>query len=214
MGFADSDWEDTLPSYLLAEDKTRLKGMLSQFFVPDQKKDEIRYENFYLRIPQCAYFRQGDLLHSLPICDWDTSKQCYTTGFAPVVIISNSCDVYPKDENLLDKEALFAHLIPVKSFLTDLESNQYTPEKIESIYNNLKRQAYSNLFYLPPNHLDGQEHIVFFDKTYWHPSENLYGKMENIENERFLSLDQFGFYLFICKLSYHFCRVPEENERT
>ena len=46
MGFADSDWEDTLPSYLLSVDKTRLKGMLSQFFVPNQKKEEIRYENF------------------------------------------------------------------------------------------------------------------------------------------------------------------------
>ena len=69
MGFGDSDWEETLPKYLLQEDKRRLKDFLSQFFIDEQRGQEIRYDNFYLRIPNCNYFRQGDILNSVPTID-------------------------------------------------------------------------------------------------------------------------------------------------
>ena len=196
MSFGDLTWEATLPSYLTITDKTRLKDGLSQFFNPEHRQKDKRYDNFYLNKPP-AFFMQGDLINSLHVYDWSFENDVYTTGFSPVIIISSSCDVFPKEEKLLEKEALFARLIPLEDFFSDLKDDGYTKENIASIYNGLKNQAYTNLFYLPPNPIDSREFIVFFDKIFWHPSENFFEKLKNINDARFLSLDHFGFYLFI-----------------
>ena len=213
MPFGDTTWEATLPAYLTSPNKNRLKDGLSQFFDPDHRQKQKKYDNFYLTNPP-DFFMQGDLINSLPVYDWNFDNNTYSTGFAPVILVSNSCDVSPKEDRLLDKEALFARLIPLNDFFSDLREDGYSKENIDSIYNNLTHQTYSNLFYLPKNSITDLEYIVFFDKVFWHPSENFNLKLENIKEERFLSLDHFGFYLFILKLSYHFCRVPEESERS
>ena len=213
MSFGKTTWEDTLPAYLTAPEKTRLKEGLAQFFNPEHRQKTKRYDNFYLNNPP-TFFMQGDLINSLPVYFWDYDSKKYLTGFAPVILVSNSCDVSPKEGRLLDKEALFAHLIPLDDYINDLKEEGYTSDHIASIYNNLNQQTYSNLLYLPPNPIDKREFIVFFDKIFWHPAEGFLEKLADINTERFLSLDIFGFYLFICKLSYHFCRVPEESERS
>lgn len=213
MTFGDIPWENSLPAYLSQTNKTRLREGLSQFFDPIQRKKDKRYEYFYLINPP-GFFMQGDVINSLPVYEWDDIKQEYTTGYSYVVLISNTCDIFKEHDRLIEKEALFAPIIPLDEFFKDLRLNGYSEDKIKSIHNNLTHQLYSNLFYMPPNPLDKREFIVFFDKTFWHPTSQFQEKLANITEERFLSLDHFGFYLFVNKLSYHFCRIPEDCHRS
>lgn len=212
MAFGEVTWEETLPPYLLSTEKERLKIQLNQFFSPSHRQQKKVYDNFYLNIPP-DFFMQGDIIDSIPVCFWEPENVKYGTGFAPVMLLSNSCDVTDENDHLINKEALFTQLIPLNEYFTDLLSNGFSDAQITSIHNLLKHQAYTNLFYLPMNPIDGNEYIVFFDKIFWHPSSELIKKLKNLTEERFLSLDHFGFYLLITKLAYHFCRVPEVRER-
>jgi hypothetical protein len=213
MAFDDISFENTLPPYLSQPNKTRLKEGLSQFFSVGHRIKDKRYDHFYLDNPP-DFFMQGDVINSIPVYNWDAETNQYITGYSPVVMISSTCDIFEDHDRLLEKEVLFATLIPLIDFCQDLEAEGFTEKNIKSIHSNLRQQLYSNLFYLPPNPIDGREFVVFFDKTFWHPSIKFLEKRERINEERFISLDHFGFYLFICKLSYHFCRVPEDCHRS
>jgi hypothetical protein len=77
----------------------------------------------------------------------------------------------------------------------------------------IKTQTYSNVFYLPIHPSTHQDFVCFFDNAFWFPTEELTAYLPNIEQIRLQSLDYFGYYLFLVKLSYHFCRLPEEKQR-
>ncbi len=68
-----------------------------------------------------------------------------------------------------------------------------------------------------PTYLTNEEnpidYICHLDKAFWFPTEELHSYLSDIEQTRIASLDYFGYYLFLVKLSYHFCRLPEEKQR-
>ena len=59
----------------------------------------------------------------------------------------------------------------------------------------------------------GKEYFCHLDKAFWFPTEELNAYQKDIDQTRIASLDYFGYYLFLVKLSYHFCRLPEEKQR-
>lgn len=211
MTDVDAFFEKHLPSELLRTDKERIKDGLTQFF-PEHYKKEKQYEHFYLN-NQPNFFMQGDLLNSLPVVSWNQTKSSYDTSFSAVMLISNSCDVTQENNRIGDKEALFAPLIRLEEYFKNLLEVGYTKDQITLLHNEFKNQRITNVYYLPPNPINGEEYLVFLDKICWHPSEEFSKKLPNITEERFISLAHFGYYLLIFKLSIHFCRVPEEVER-
>jgi hypothetical protein len=85
-------------------------------------------------------------------------------------------------------------------------------ENAAEILTQIKNQQFSNILYLPPNK-EKNEYLAYFDDLSIIEKEELNILKEEIIFNRIESLDYFGYYLFIFKLSYHFCRVPEETER-
>ena len=181
MAFGEDTWDITLPPYIGTPEKERLKEQLKQFFSSEFREKGKEYENFYLTKSQ-TFFMQGDILESLPVCNWDLEKNEYITAYSPVMLMSSSCDVFHENESLLDKEALFTQLIPLDEYFFDLKSQGFTEANIASIYSGLKHQTYSNLFYLPHNPIDKREFLIFFDKIYWHPSSELINKVDTIDD--------------------------------
>lgn len=203
--------ERHLPAYLLRTDKQRIKDGLKQFF-PEHRTGEIQYSDFFF-VSENDYFMQGDLIESLPIVDWDFDNSTFNTAFGQTMLVSNSCDVSAGNERLSTKNALFAQVIPLQEYVNDLEESGTSKAQIDSLLSDLRNQKLTNVFYLPPNPLNDLEYLVFLDKICWFPSSEFVKKMPNIQKERFISLTNWAYYLFIFKLSVHFCRVPEEVER-
>ena len=157
---------------------------------------------------------QSDLVHSVPGIDWDTQTKQFISGYIPALLISNSCDVtVENDRSVNNKEALFAPIIPLDNYLGLKRDLGYTDQQLATFYTALKKQSYTNLIYFPKNEINGQEYIVRLDKISWVPQTALIDMLKDLDNQRFISLSDWGYYLFITKLSVHLCRVPEEIER-
>lgn len=209
MPLEDQILEALLPSYLSSTDKDRLKTGLKQF---SQYGDFTQtYDNFY-SLRDLDHLAQGDILHSQKTVDWNSENSEYENITSSVIVISNSCDINSENKRVLNsKEILFAPVLPLSEVLADFEVNGFNETEIKSFLTTLKSQLFSNLFYLPKSYKKEEEFIVYFDRTHWHPNEEI--NKVNLENDRFISLSSIGFYVFILKLSYHFCRLPEERER-
>lgn len=213
MAFGEEGWNIVLPANLLDIEKGRLKRLLSQFFSEEHRQGEKRYDGFYLYENPPQYFLQGDIVKQINSLFWDYEENHYVFNNSPVILLSNTCDVSQDNDQSLEKQALYAPVINLDFYIQSLKEDGFTPERIVAVMNDLKNQTYSNIFYLPANPKTGREYIVLLDNIFWQPANILKSKIADIDNARFISLNHFGFYLLITKLSHHFCRVPEEIDR-
>lgn len=210
MSLEKHSFDRLLPAYLTSTDKRRIRSALSQFF---ERETEINYAEFYSHHSH-SVLMQSDLIHSIISIDWDDENRSYRTGYSPGILISNSCDVSLENvRSINNKEALFAPIISLLDFQQGLKEDNRSDAEIISFTNVLKRQEYTNLFYLPPNHLNHKDYIVRLDKIHWVPQTELGEIIKDLEYHRLLSLSDWGYYLFLTKLSIHTCRVPEDLER-
>ena len=212
MPFGDDYFEKILPSYLVEADKTRLKEALRQFTI-EERANEINYSNFY-RSYDHAYFMQSDLIKEIRVSKWDDESAVFQKGYTDAIIISNTCDIsFENKRDVNTKQCLFAPLIDFNEYLADLEKAGYSKDKIISFSQNVKAQLRTNIFYLPVHFKEGKEYIVLLDNIFWFPTAELNSYIDNIDENRITSFTHFGFYLFILKLSYHLCRLPEQCDR-
>jgi hypothetical protein len=211
MEFGDDKFDQLLPSYLVDPDKSRLRDALKQFF-PEEKGNPIDYKDFY-RDYQNAYFLQSDLVKEIRFAQWDEETTSFQKGYTDAIIISNTCDISFENKRELNvKQCLFAPLIDFKLYLEDLRE-KYNEEKIQAFAQSIRTQLRTNIFYLPLHFKEQKEYIVLLDNVFWFPTSELNSYVEKIEETRITSLTHFGFYLFILKLSYHLCRLPEQCDR-
>lgn len=211
MEFGDS-FDTILPSYLVREDKARLKDALKQFS-PDRNGNGIDYNNFYKNYGH-LYFMQSDLIKEIRMSVWNDDISNYEKGYSDAIIISNTCDISNDNKHELNKkQCLFAPVIDFNEYISDLTNSGYPKEKLQQFISSVKTQLITNLFYLPFFHKENKEYVVLLDNVFWFPTEELNSYIENIKENRITSLGQFGYYLFILKLSYHICRLPEQCDR-
>jgi hypothetical protein len=217
MPFNSESFINLLPSYLTASEKERLKESLKQFKIEEQKKivwNPKIYTDFYLNKKK-DFFLQGDLVKEMRFAEWDKDKRSYEKKYINSIILSNTCDIYITNQRIIPKQVLLAPIIPFDEFLQELKATQaYNQQKIKEIEQSVKDQLYSNVFYLPPiDNAGSKGYICSLDEIFWIPSEEFQTYLTEINENRITSLDHFGFYLFILKVSYHFCRLPEEEDR-
>ena len=211
MAFGD-DLDKILPSYLVQSKKTRLKEALIQFTNDDGRK-EIDYTDFY-RAYHHSLFMQSDLVKEVRLPVWNDVNAVFDKGYTDAIILSNTCDISPSNEHDLNtKQCLFAPIINLNDYLQALKDEGYDAGKIIQFKNTIQAQLISNLFYLPICHKENIDYIVLLDNVFWFPKSELNSYISDIEDNRIASLSLFGYYLFILKLSYHLCRLPELNER-
>lgn len=211
MAFGESDWTSLLPSYLASENKGRLQQSIEQFHPSNRK--EIAYDNFYKNY-EYNYFLQGDVVIDIRTANWNSEQKIYDKSYVEGLILSNTCDIsFGNTRNINPKQCLFAPLLNLEEYLGDLITEGYSEKQVSDFKKNVKSQFYSNLFYLPALDTTKPEKIALLDHIFWHPIEELEPLMETINEERLSSLNHYGFYLLVFKLSYHFCRLPEQCDR-
>lgn len=208
------NFESLLPSYLTDTEKSRLKDGLLQFSInrgEEKISTEIDYSNFTSG-EHSNYFKQSDLIKEIryPFLNGD---YLYEKKYTDAIILSNTCDI--SDENLHSlnkKQAVLAPIMKLNLLIEELNANsEVSAEQVKSFQQELKLQRISNLFYICNN--SGEEFVAMLDKIFWFPTAELNEYLENISENKIFSLSMFGYYLYLLKISFHFCRFPESLER-
>lgn len=191
--------ENQLPYYL---SKDRKEGLLEAL------KDFPKHMDYYLDKNSLlnSEILQGDGLNSLKIIQYETLATKNIRG----ILLSNSCDLDSNNSRDRGLKAVIAPIIKLSNYRLILERAGITEDKILAKLASIKAQNVTDIFYLPPVNSCDQEHIVILDDLHSIPLQFL---SLGTNNEKIFTLSQAGFYLFLLKISVHFCRFHENIER-
>lgn len=139
-----------------------------------------------------------------------------TIGKMSAMVLSNTCDIDLTNERLISKRIVYAPIFKLdkyrKALISEHENKEETQQSIDSHIEAIKKQKVTDIFFLPQCEVLKDESIVMFDRL-----NNLpvgYLSPGSIKQKRLFTLSDYGFYLFLIKLSIHFSRVKEEVNRT
>lgn len=191
----DTDFLDQiqtfLPTYLSPEKKEDLYRELSQF--PDN------FNYYFSGQKYETDLLQGDCWPGLVVCSPDTHDTKVVKG----VILSNSCDIDVANSTARRKKVVYCPLIRLSSY-RQLLSNAKSEEAVESTLSDIRKQRVTYLFYLPECG-DMEESVIVLDDVH----SMLVDHIDREGNDKIFTLSQYGFYMFLVKLSIHFTRFQE-----
>lgn len=198
--------EKYLPQYLSASSTASLFSELKQF---PENIDKRIYTNKLKNDPSIY---QGDGLQNLLCVNLPSLDARPLMG----IIFSNTCDVSVENKRLFDARLAYAPIFNLDKYKKALikkyvDSNEKSLESIESHIEEITKQNISQIFYLPKGGGLDNDSIVFLDRVNNLPS-SFFNEGEIKEN-RVFSLSDYGFYIFLFKLSVHFTRVRENVHR-
>jgi hypothetical protein len=104
---------------------------------------------------------------------------------------------------------VFAPLITMQRFKERLSAAGLAVDQVEGKLSAIKKQHVTSVFYLPTGANLAEDHIALLDDLHPVPLEMFL----NADQPKLFTLSQVGFYLFIIKLSIHFCRFSEGIHR-
>lgn len=155
---------------------------------------------------------QGDGLRGLLHIELPSTEPKKVNG----MILSNTCDIDQNNVRLIGSRIVHAPIVNLQKYYEMLlklfvDTNKKSINIIEQYISSIKKQYISHIFYLP--RIDGviEESIILFDRVTTLPSDYL--PESEITSQRLFTLSDFGFYLFLFKLSVHFTRVRENVSR-
>lgn len=197
----DEELRKYLPKYLSEENYRNLLSELKSF--PDNidarmytssLNDEILY--------------QGDGIDNMPIIDLAQSSK--NIQFVPALILSNTCDMDLSNKRMLHTSIVYAPIIKLSRYQSVINQHCYDICKIENHIADLKQQKITQIMYLPATG-KMEESVVLLDRIF--SINNKYVNRSELKDIRFFSFSDYGFYLFVFKLSVHFSRIQEKVNR-
>ena len=198
MDFNPDNLSTFLPSYLTDE---RKKDLLKQMA---QSVERRYYKN--IDDPNAL---QGDAYRGLKIFHFNDGAEDKIAG----VILNNSCDIDPSNSRIRQGNINFSPLISLDSYREILIQETQDIKRVDQHLNDVRHQRISSFFYFPKDISSGvtDDSLVSFDEIFTLPIKNF---PELPEKSKIFRLSDFGFYMFIFKLSYHFCRLHEGVDRS
>jgi len=188
--------KEQIPYYLTQEQKEGLVRAL---------KDFPAKTNYYLNGYQDELL-QGDGWTKLQMLNFESGEKASILG----IILSNSCDVSPENKRDLPVKITFSPLVLLSAYVSLLERAGIDSNRIQAKVASIKEQKVTNIFFLPAGSGLKDDFIVLFDEAHTMPAKNF--ELEK-EKEKVFTLSLVGFYLFVLKLSVHFCRFNDKVDR-
>lgn len=185
-----------IPYYLTQESKENLVKALSNF---------PRHITYYINLDQ-EKILQGDGWTSLELIRFDDGERRFVKG----ILLSNSCDMDCENKRDFSPKITFSPIVNLARYLESLVSANIDKNKIDAKINAIKEQKVSTLFYLPKGAGLNDDYVALLDDVYTVPFPAF--TAQNNKHKLF-TLSQVGFYLFLFKLSVHFCRFHEDIVR-
>ena len=182
------------------------------YLTPDQKKDlveglkDYKNRNIYTTLYPTDLL-QGDGWSSIEIVRFLDGARDKIRG----VLLSNSCDINPANTRDFSPRIAFAPLVRLQDYQSRLmEKGTIPPDQIQSKIGSIKDQLVTSIFYLPQGGALDTEYIAILDDIHTIPLAVF--QAEAVKSKLF-TFNMLGFYLFLIKLSIHFCRFQENLAR-
>jgi hypothetical protein len=188
--------EDHLPKYLSSADQAELVSHLRDF----------ENRNYYTTLFPTDLL-QGDGWFGFDIINLMDGKRDKIKG----IMVSNSCDIDPSHKRDLPTRIVFAPLVKMGAYADLLARANLDPRQIETKIEAIRKQRVTSLFFLPKGGLLDEDHIALLDDLHNVPLK-MFDEFE--ARSKLFTLSQVGFYLFVFKLSIHFCRFSENLSRS
>ena len=148
------------------------------------------------------YLAQGDIFSELPFTFFDRDG-CQKLVYKPSILLSNTCDASRRDY------LLFAAISDIE-INPSPECEALSPKTIEDIkFNRINR-----FLYLPCTELERK--AVYFELVTVVSREAVLKMMSTNKLKKNISLNDYGFYMLLSKLTVFFCRRQDaetEKER-
>ena len=196
MSITPETIQTQIPYYLTQAQKDGLIKALDEFPRPIQYYIGL-YPNELL---------QGDGWEKLEIIRFENGSRDKIKG----IVLSNSCDISPNNKRNMPPNITFAPIIKMANYAQLLLKNGLTQQQIEDRFQSIREQRITTMFYLPKGSALDEEYVTLLDDLHTVPAH----AFEQVaERKKLFTLSLVGFYLFLLKLSVHFCRFHEEVAR-
>lgn len=195
-----------LPRYLSDTSKETLIKELKNF-PTDGSKDVI----YTSALDGVDYLLQGDGVKDVDYVSFPDVKH---VGKVPVILISNTCDMSIGNHRINDCRIMFVPILNLDKYQKMLLEKGISSKRIEQHINDIRSQYITQILYLPKGKAGiglGYEGIAFFDRALSIPLNDDVNR--KFVSNKIFTLSDFGFYLFLLKLSYHFTRIQERIDR-
>lgn len=209
--------EKFLPKYLTPEQTENLMSNVQNYFPFSTDPGLI-----YTRSLDTDIYYQGDVIKDIPFSIFHDGK--FSTSYFSGIIMSNTCDISTNNSRLDTPNMQFATIFSLAEYIKILKEKSISEERINSFKAALKENRITNLFYLPKWDNGSisilEDSFIRFDlnvtlpSRIFHKKDSLYDKEYAQKGDRLFSFKNYGFYLFLIKLSIHYCRFQEGVFRT
>ncbi len=195
------DFKIFLPKYLSEESQKKLFDELKRF--PSNIN-----ERFYTsKQSNPSQILQGDGFSSVPIADYEHEIFKKAKG----ILLSNSCDASPSNKRIYIPYLSFAPIINLEKWERVLLEEGHDKNSVEGHIKSIQKQKITQFFFLPKRKGLDSDCFVRFDRMFSIPFSEIFNR--NLTKERIFTLSNYGFYIFLFKLSIHFTRVQERIDR-
>ncbi|SRR5258707_7859598 len=149
---------------------------------------------------------QGDGWSSIEIVRFEDGARDKIKG----ILLSNSRDIDPANRREFPSKIIFAPLVRLNEYAKILES-YFSSEQINNKLTAIRRQHITSLFFLPHGGSLETDYIAILDDLHTVPFDVF---EKEPQRAKLFTLNQMGFYLFVLKLSIHFCRFQDGDIRS
>lgn len=198
----DEDIKKYLPQYLSDAEMGRLKKELEQF-PTDGTKDTI-YTN---ALADADYLLQGDCIGDMDYLAFPDMRR----GKVNAILLSNTCDMSTTNKRMNACRIMYAPVLNFCKYAEQLRKD-FSEERVSNHLKDIKAQQISQILYLPKGGKLPYEGIVFFDRVISVPLNE--ERVKGMCGKKMFTLSNFGFYLFLFKISVHFTRIQERIDRS
>lgn len=164
---------------------------------------------YYLNAAQDSYADerlQGDGWRGLPLFSFASGERQDVRG----ILLSNTCDVSLENDRTLPPKLVFAPIIKLSAIEARFASRGISPAQVAGKIGAIKQQIATSVFYLPAGGPLDEDYVALLDDVHSAPVS----AHDNDNREKLFTLSMAGFYLFVFKLSVHFCRLQENVDRS
>ncbi len=129
----------------------------------------------------------------------------------PVLIMTNTCDINPENKRYHPPYVFYCPIIKLSKYedsIKEMMNGQQLGDHISSI----KRQEISSMLFLPRySSIMKVDAIALLDRIVSYDIDYL--TQDILKDNRLFSLSDFGFYIFLIKVSIHMTRIRENIDR-